>query len=209
MAIKVSIVEDDAGVRESLSILVNGVSGFHCISKFANGEVASKMIPLNWPDVVLMDINMPKLSGIECTAHLKALNPRLQIIMLTVYEDNEQIFDSLAAGASGYLSKETPPSEVLEAISDVVRGGSPMSSQIARKVVQYFQRKQRSVDDTENLSQREEEILGYLAKGYRYKEIAEALSISALTVRSHLHRIYEKLHVRSRTEAVVKYLGRS
>ena len=208
MLVRVSIVEDDSGIRESLAILINGAPGLRCVSTFPSAELALKQLPQDWVDVVLMDINLPRMSGIECTLKLKQLNPKLQIIMLTVYEDTEQIFRSLQAGASGYLIKETSPSDILDAIKDVSQGGSPMSSHIARKVVQYFQRERPSQHETENLSARETEILGCLAKGYRYKEIADQLGISVLTVRSHLRRIYEKLHVRSRTEAVVKFLGK-
>ncbi len=207
MPINVAIVEDDTGVRESLAILINGTSGFRCSGAYPSGETALKQLCGSFPDVVLMDINLPRMSGIECVAKMKAMRPELQILMLTVYEDSNQIFESLMAGASGYLIKEAPPAEILEAIVDVRRGGSPMSSHIARKVVQYFQKRGQIPEVADNLSDRENEVLTYLAKGYRYKEIAELLSISVLTVRSHLRRIYEKLHVRSRTEAVVKYLG--
>ena len=207
MPINVAIVEDDTGLRESLTILINGTSGFRCSGAYSSAEVALKQVCGNWPNVVLMDINLPKMSGIECVAKLKTLKTDLQILMLPVYEDTNQIFESLMAGASGYLLKETPPAQILEAILDVHRGGSPMSSHIARKVVLYFQKRGQIPEVADNLSDRENEVLTYLAKGYRYKEIADILSISVLTVRSHLRRIYEKLHVRSRTEAVVKYLG--
>jgi DNA-binding NarL/FixJ family response regulator len=203
--IKVSIVEDDAGIRESLAILINGSTGFKCISTFPNAEAALKEIPLAWPDVVLMDINLPKMSGIELVAKLKALHSTLQVLMLTVYADNEKIFRSLKAGATGYLLKQTPPNEILDAIADVNRGGSPMSNSIARQVVLYFQQRPPT-SETENLSRRELEILSHLAKGYQYKEIADILTLSVLTVRAHIRNIYEKLHVHSRTEAVVKYL---
>jgi DNA-binding NarL/FixJ family response regulator len=206
MSIKVAIVEDDSGIRESLAVLINGTDGFRCLNAYPSAEVALKELPREWPDVVLMDINLPGMSGVECVAKLKTLNPALQVIMLTVYGDSDQIFKSLMAGASGYLSKETPPAEILNAIADVQRGGAPMSMHIARKVVQHFQQR-RPVELTETLSKRELEVLTHLAKGYRYKEIADVLEISVLTVRSHLRRIYEKLHVSSRTEAVVKFLG--
>jgi DNA-binding NarL/FixJ family response regulator len=157
-----------------------------------------------------MDINLPGDSGITCVTKLKALKPKVQVIIFTVHADTNEIFKSLMAGASGYLVKQTPPAQILEAIADVHRGGSPMSSQIARKVVDYFQSKGRTSEDVETLSNRELQVLTQLAKGHRYKEIADDLSISVLTVRSHLQRIYEKLQVRSRTEAVVKFLaGRS
>ena len=207
--IKVAIVEDDAGVRESMSVLINGTAGFRCINTFPNAEVALKKLPLEWPDVVLMDINLPEISGIECVSRLKAIRPSLQILMLTVYMENEKIFKSLMAGASGYLIKQTPPAQILDAIAEVHRGGSPMSSHIARKVVQFVQQQGASTEETANLSKREHEILTQLAKGYQYKEIADMLGISVLTVRNHLRNIYEKLHVRSRTEAVVKFLGKA
>ena len=207
--IKVAIVEDDAGVRDSMSILINGTRGFRCISTFPNAEVALKKLPLDWPDVVLMDINLPEISGIECVSKLKAIRPALQILMLTVYMENDKIFQSLVAGASGYLIKQTPPAQILEAIAEVHRGGSPMSSHIARKVVQFVQQQGATAGDTGTLSKREHEILRHLAKGYQYKEIADMLGISVLTVRNHLRNIYDKLHVRSRTEAVVKFLGKA
>ncbi|MDB6023849.1 MAG: DNA-binding response regulator [Verrucomicrobiales bacterium] len=207
--IKVSIVEDDAGVRETMSILINGTPGYRCISTFPNAEVALKRLPLDWPDVVLMDINLPEISGIECVGKLKAVRPKLQVIMLTVYMDNAKIFDSLMAGASGYLIKQTAPVQIIEAIAEVQKGGSPMSSQIARKVVQYVQDMGKTSEQTAELSGREHEILTHLAKGYQYKEIADMLGISVFTVRNHLRNIYEKLQVRSRTEAVVKFLGKN
>ena len=153
-----------------------------------------------------MDIQLPKMSGIECVENLKEKSPDLQIMMLTVYEDNEQVFKSLAAGATGYILKRTPPAELLEAIRELHEGGSPMSDQIARKVVQTFQQIGKSSKETENLSERETEILSYLAKGYQDKEIAEKFFLSVKTIRTHLRNIYKKLHVHSRTEAVLKYL---
>ncbi len=207
MSIKVAIVEDDAKVRESLSILINGAESFSCIGAFPSGEVALRQIPQDWPDVVLMDINLVQMSGIECVAMLKARRPQLHVIMLTAHEDNELIFNSLKAGASGFLIKRTPHAEILEAIVDVQGGGSPMTGSIARQVVQYFHHKQPSNKEM-NLSARELEVLTLLSKGYQYKEIAGILFISVPTVRNHLQNIYQKLHVRSRTEAVVKFLGR-
>lgn len=203
--IKVAVVEDDKRLREGLTFLLNSTSEFHCVGSCPNAEQALKQLPLDWPDVVLMDINLPNMSGIECVAKLKAQRPILQVVMLTAYVDNEQIFKSLKAGASGYLIKKTPATEILEAVTDAHRGGSPMTSSIARKVVEFFQQNapEKATDD---LSKRELEILDLLAKGHRYKEIAETLSISFDTVRFHLRNIYEKLHVHSRTEAVVKYL---
>jgi DNA-binding NarL/FixJ family response regulator len=191
MPIKVAIVEDDSGVREGLTFVINGTSGFRCTGSYANAEAALKLIPADWPDVVLMDINLPHMSGIECVAKLKAQRAALQFIMLTVYVDSEQIFQSLQAGASGYLIKQTPPAEILEAVVDVTKGGAPMSNMIARKVVQYFQQQKPSNNETANLTKRELEILGLIAKGRSYKEIGDALSISALTVKTHVRNIYE------------------
>jgi DNA-binding NarL/FixJ family response regulator len=208
MPIKVSIVEDDRRVRESLAILISGGENLQCVSTHGTAEEALADLPQFSPDVVLMDINLPAMSGIECVRKLKALLPKLQILMLTMYDDDEKVFQSLVAGASGYLVKRTSPAELLKAIGEVYGGASPMSGKIARTVVEYFQKLQNVTSQQEYLSKREEEILGLLVKGYRYKEIADALSISFETVRSHLKNIYEKLHVHSRTEAVVKYLGK-
>lgn len=187
-------------------MLINGSEGFRCIASYSNAEDALRELPTKMPHVMLMDINLPKMSGIECVRMLKARRPEIQIMMLTVYEDDEQIFRSLAAGASGYILKKTPPVKLLEAIQDVYNGGSPMSSQIARRVVETFHAIGPSSREMENLTKREHEILSYVAKGYRYKEIADVLFISVETVRTHLRNIYEKLHVRSRTEAVLKFL---
>jgi DNA-binding NarL/FixJ family response regulator len=208
MAITVSIVEDDSRIRESMAILINGGGNMRCISSHASAEEALRQIPHKKPDVVLMDINLPDMSGIECVQKLKTLMPKLQILMLTMYEDNDQVFQSLMAGASGYLVKRTSPAEILKAIEEVHSGASPMSGKVARTVVEYFQQLKGGAPEQEHLSRREEEILDLLAKGYRYKEIADSLCISFETVRSHLKNIYGKLHVHSRTEAVVKYLKR-
>lgn len=207
MSIKVSIVEDDSSFRGSLVILIGGVEGFRCVGEYPNAEIALREIPTNWPDVLLMDINLPKMSGITCVSRLKAMKPDLQVLMLTAYVDGQQIFDSLKAGASGYLIKKTSPGKILEAISEVHAGGAPMSTTIARKIVQYFQQEQST--DVKSLTPRECELLNLLAKGHQDKEIADLLSISALTVRAHLRNIYEKLHAKSRTEAVVKFLGKN
>jgi DNA-binding NarL/FixJ family response regulator len=207
MSAKVAIVEDNSGVRESLAVLINGTAGFRCIGTYANAESALKQLPQNWPDIILMDINLPQMSGIECVARLKALRPAVHIVMLTVQVDSEQIFKSLKAGAGGYLVKQASPTEIMEALADVLAGGAPMTNTVARKVVAFFNQK-ASPDETGSLTKRELEILTQLAKGYQYKEIAELLAINVLTVRTHIHHIYEKLRVRSRTEAVVKFLGR-
>ena len=165
-------------------------------------------MPAAAPDVVLMDINLPKMNGIECVARLKEQLPRTQVLMLTTYEESDLIFDSLCRGASGYLLKNMPPAELIQAIEQVHGGGAPMSMQIACKVVSHFQQIKKPQSDMEQLTKREHEILALLAKGYLYKEIADQLGISLSTVRAHLHAVYEKLHVQSRTEAVVKFLGR-
>ena len=204
--IKIAIVEDNESFRESLAILVGGAPGFRCVGAHPSAEIALERIPLENPDVVLMDINLPGQSGIACVQKLKTRLPQLAIMMLTAFDDAEKIFDSLAAGACGYLLKRTPPNQLLEAIHEVHRGGSPMSTQIARKVVETFQRRPVSPTPEGVLTGREQEILAHLAKGYRNKEIADILSISMDTVRTHLRHIYEKLHVQSRTEALLKYL---
>lgn len=216
MPIKVAIVEDDSKVRGSLAMLINGAPGFACVATYPNAEAALKQVPADLPDIVLMDINLPKMSGIECAARLKAERKSLLIVMLTSYEDSELIFQSLRAGAGGYLLKRSAPLEILEALQDVHRGGSPMSSSIARKVVSYFQEEggpeekkdAETPPEGSHLSEREVEILGLLAQGYQYKEIGSKLAISAFTVRNHLRNICEKLQVRSRTEAIVKFLGK-
>ncbi|HZQ48197.1 MAG TPA: response regulator transcription factor [Verrucomicrobiae bacterium] len=208
MPIKVSIVEDDARFRESMAILIDGAEGFRCAGAYPNADTALLEIPKAWPDVVLMDINLPRVSGIVCVSRLKAIRPGLRVIMLTAYMDTRQIFDSLKAGASGYLIKKTPAARILDAITEVHTGGAPMSPTIARKVVDHFQ-EARPLNQVEALSAREYEILSHVVKGLQYKEIAEALSISAHTVRAHIRTIYEKLHVSSRTEAVLKFVGKN
>jgi DNA-binding NarL/FixJ family response regulator len=206
MKIHVSIVEDNTAIRECLATILNGSPGFSCRQACRTAEEALRKIPAQPPDVVLMDINLPGKSGVECVGELKAILPALQIIMLTIEEDARRVFASLEAGASGYLVKNLPPAKILEAIEEVHRGGSPMSSQVARLVVQTFQTRSRSKGLEEDLTPREEEILNLLTRGYRSKEIADALGIATQTVNVHLRNIYEKLHVRSRTEAVAKYL---
>ena len=208
MAIRVSIVEDDDKIRESLVVLIDGSTGFRCIGAYSNGEDALQDVPRKQPDVVLMDIGLPRMDGVECVRRLKPPMPGMQIIMLTVYEDDNKIFSSLEAGATGYLLKTTPPDQLMNSIREIHAGGSPMSSQIARKVLQSFFRSRQNQGDEVNLTPREREILDLLAKGFLYKEIAERLNLSVDTVHSHLRHIYEKLQVRTRTEAVVKYLQR-
>lgn len=209
MSISVSIIEDDAGVRTTLARLIDSSPGFRCVSQHPSAESALREIPKTYPEVVLMDINLPGLSGVECVRRLKPLLPQTQIIMLTVYQKAEHIFDALTAGATGYLLKQTPADELLEAIRDVHGGGSPMNSSIARKIVQSFQKPVPVAIEAADLSPRESEILDLLAKGFLYKEIAEKIGITFATVHTHIRHIYEKLHVRSRTEAVAKHLGQT
>jgi DNA-binding NarL/FixJ family response regulator len=205
--IRVAIIEDDDIIRKQIIDLLAQADGFRCVGGYGNAEDAMDDIPVKTPDVVLMDINLPGASGIECTRELKIKMPGLLIVMLTVYEEASKIFRSLQAGAVGYLLKYTSPDEILKAIKEVVSGGSPMSSQIARKVIQTFHNEPNNKNSVlELLSTREEQILDLLSKGYFYKEIAAELFISVDTVHNHIRKIYEKLHVHSRTEAVVKYL---
>lgn len=207
--ISVAIVEDNHDIRTAMELLINGSDGYACIGAFNNGETAVEQIPSLLPNVVLMDFNLPGgMNGIECIARLKAEYPDMHFMMLTVYEDDDKIFQALEAGASGYILKKTPPGELLEAIRDLHEGGSPMSSQIARRVVAYFQKQAKPNPALEALTSREKEILDQLSKGFLYKEIASNLFISIETVRRHVHNIYEKLHVRSRTDAVNKYYNR-
>ena len=213
MSIAVSIVEDDPGVRSSLVKLINSSPGYRCVSQHSSAENALDEIPKLKPDVALMDINLPGINGVECVRKLKPMLPRTQVIMLTVYQNTDHIFKALAAGATGYLLKQTPPAELLAAIRDVNAGGSPMSGHIARKIVQSFQDSTSAAAraESDSLSPREAEVLDLLAKGFLYKEIADHMKISYATVHTHIRHVYEKLHVRSRTEAVAKHLnqGRS
>lgn len=208
MSIGVSIVEDNDQLRGTLARVISRADGFRCVNQYADAETALEALPGERPDVVLMDINLPGMNGVECVRRLKQLAPQTQIVMLTVYEDTENIFNALAAGASGYLLKRTSSAELLEAIREVHQGGSPMTTHIARKVVQSFQRAGVSQQPAENLSQREQEVLDCLSQGFLYKEIAGKLGISYETVHTYIRRIYEKLQVRTRTEAVAKFLRR-
>jgi len=205
MTITVSIVEDAAGVREGLVRLLNSSPGFNCIASYASGEAALAEIPSQPPDVVLMDLDLPGIKGVECVRRLKTLLPAIRVVMLTVYENPEHIFDALSAGAIGYLTKKRLPGDLLEAVQDAHAGGAPMSSQIARKVVQFFQNIPAS-SGLETLSTRELEVLDLLAKGFLVKEIADQTSLGYGTVRTYIRRIYEKLQVHSRSQAVSKYL---
>jgi DNA-binding NarL/FixJ family response regulator len=206
-AIKVSIVDDDEGIRSSLASLIRRAPALKFIGDYANAEIALKEIPKNLPDVVLMDINMPGMKGFECVRQLKAQLPKVQFLMLTVYEDSDSLFNSLKAGASGYLLKRTATKNLIEAIRDVHAGGSPLSPQLARRVVMFFNEPADKRDEMANLTAGEREFLEQLAKGYAYKEIADRMNISIDTVRSYVRTVYEKLHVHSRTEAVVKFLS--
>jgi DNA-binding NarL/FixJ family response regulator len=206
MQIKIVIVEDDEGIRSSLSALLRRVRDFKVVGECANGEIALREIPKLLPDVVLMDINLPGMKGYECIRQLKATHPSVQFLMLTVYEDSDSLFNSLKAGASGYLLKRTAPARLLEAIRDVHSGGAPMTPQLARRVVQFFSKPAAGAEPLARLTPAEREFLDQLANGYAYKEIADRMKISIDTVRSYVRTVYEKLHVHSRTEAVVKYL---
>lgn len=203
--ITVSIVEDNAPLRGILSEWIREAEGFKYVGAHANGEAALVALPQEKPSVVLMDINMPGVSGIECVRRLKPRMMDTQFLMFTVFEDSDRIFKALSAGASGYLLKRTPHDELLSAIHDVHSGGSPMSSNIARKIVQSFQRFNTAPMDTDNLSVREREVLELLARGYLIKEIADMLHVSISTISTHISRIYEKLHVHSRSQAVAKF----
>jgi DNA-binding NarL/FixJ family response regulator len=209
IVIKVAIVEDNRSIRESLRRILELSPGFQCVCAVGTGEEAFTEFALQQPDVVLMDINLPQMSGIECTGRLRRLMPSLQVIMLTIYEDNERIFQALRAGARGYLLKRAgmEPERLLGAIREVKEGGAPMNSAIARKVVEAFQEPADAGDTLAPLSRREKEILQLLCGGYANKEIADRLHLSIETVRDYLKSIYDKLHVRSRTEAVVKTLS--
>lgn len=207
MPIPVSIVEDDVKVRGSLARLIDFTEGFYCGSQHPDAENALKEIPVINPEIVLMDINLPGMDGVECVRRLKQSLPAIQIVMLTVYENTNIIFEALTAGASGYLLKQSSPEQIIEAIRDVHNGGSPMSSHIARKVVASFQKVTNPIQEYEKLSAREQQVLEFLAKGFLYREIAENLKITYPTVHTHIRHIYEKLHVRSRTEAVTIHLS--
>ncbi|HEY4414153.1 MAG TPA: response regulator transcription factor [Verrucomicrobiae bacterium] len=211
MPINISIVEDNDKLRGTLAKVIARTEGFKFTSDHASAEDALANLPKVKPDVVLMDINLPGMNGVECVRQLKTLLPATQVMMLTVYEDTDNIFNALAAGANGYMLKRTPAKELIEAIHEVKRGGSPMTTHIARKVVQSFQKtagQQQAANELSELSEREQQVLDLLAQGLIYKEIAEKLQISYETVHTYIRRIYEKLQVRTRTEAVAKFLQR-
>jgi DNA-binding NarL/FixJ family response regulator len=203
--ILVCIVEDRKDIRESLQLLVDDSAECSCAGAFANGEEAVKAIPELQPDVVLMDIDLPGINGIECIRQLKPLCPRVQFMICTVYDEDEKIFEALAAGASGYILKRSSSNLLIASIKDLHNGGSPISSDIARKIVQQFQKALPSKKDDFHLTEREKEILELLAKGLTYQQAADTIFISGKTIKKHVYNIYAKLHVNSRTEAINKY----
>ncbi|HEY3864141.1 MAG TPA: response regulator transcription factor [Verrucomicrobiae bacterium] len=202
-----AIVEDQPEVRESWIKLIDSFPDFCCVCACVSGEEALRLIPAERPDVVLMDIYLPRMSGVECTLRLKTVLPQTQIVILTAMDDKELVFLALEAGADGYLLKRAKPSELRSALMDVLGGGAPMTSQIARRVIESFRRKARIQDEAARLSLREEQILQLLSQGYSNKQIAGRLEISIDTVCSHLKHVYSKMHVNSRTEAVVRYMS--
>jgi DNA-binding NarL/FixJ family response regulator len=204
--IRVAVVEDEDWMRESLASQLNSTQHLECVGRYPTGEEALRHLPSTRPDVVLMDINLPGMSGIECVRRLKESLPKTNVLMLTVYEESDRIFDSLKAGAAGYLLKRAPEPELIEAIADVHAGGSPMTGLIARKVVQFFTRIGQTNPELEKLSPREREILDLLSGGAAYKEIASTLDLSIHTIRMNIRNIYRKLHVHSRGEVVAKYM---
>ena len=206
MPISVSIVEDNEQLRGTLARVIGRAEGFRCVSHYGSAEAALQGLPKDRPEVVLMDINLPGMKGVECVRQLKAALPAVQFLMLTVYEDSDSLFNSLKAGASGYLLKRTASARLLEAIRDVHSGGAPMTPQLARRVVQFFSKPAEGGSSLAGLTPSEREFLDQLSQGYAYKEIAGRMKISIDTVRSYVRTVYEKLHVHSRTEAVVKYL---
>jgi len=201
----VIVVEDDRGLREQLAEILENAPDIECLGTFASAEDALPQILEKNPDVVLMDIKLPGMSGIQCVGEIKKVRANLQIIMVTVYEDSERIFRALKAGANGYLVKSSPPEQLLEAIRDAYKGGAPMSSHIARKVVQHFHLLGPSPTETENLSPRERQVLDLLSMGFIYKEIGSKLDIGTETVRTYVKNICQKMHVRGRLEAVAKH----
>jgi len=206
LPIRVAIVEDDAPTRAILADWIVHAPGFRLLGEWSDAESAVAGLPAQKPEVVLMDINLPAMSGIEAVRRLKPRLPATQFVMLTVYQDADHIYDALAAGATGYLLKQTPQAELLAALEEVHAGGSPMTSTIARKVIQAFDQSPVTGPPGENLSPREQEVLDLLARGYFFKEVAARLNLSIPTVKTYVRRMYEKLHVRSRSQAVAKYV---
>lgn len=207
--ITVSIVEDLSEVRESLESLIKGAGNFLLLSAYPNAEAAANNIPKEQPQIVIMDINLPGISGIDCIRKIKSVCPNTQFMMYTIFEDDDKIFDALEAGASGYLLKKTPKEKILDALQELHEGGSPMSTQIARKVTRSFQQKNQLNEESNLLTPKEKEVLELLSKGFLYKEISEKLHISLNTVKQHIHKTYLKLHVCNRTEAVIKVYGKN
>lgn len=203
--IKVAIVEDNQMTREGLEKIINLSSGYRCVCTCPTAEVALRMLPKQQPEIILMDIQLPGMSGIECVALLKGQLPAAQVIMVTVYEDPDRIFGALRAGASGYLLKRTAPEQVLSALEDVRQGGAPMSAEIARKVVGYFRNQETLHPDVEKLSPRERQVLELVVHGYSNKEIADQVKVTTDAIRWHLKNIYHKLHVHCRTDAALKF----
>jgi DNA-binding NarL/FixJ family response regulator len=208
MNVRVALVEDDNDLRASMVRLLNKTSEIRVVGDYADAKSALADIARHKPDVVLMDVNLPEMGGVECVRPLKALLPTVHVIMLTVHDDNDSLFNSILAGADGYLLKDTVPSRLLAAIREVCSGGSPMTPQIARRIVQRFRKSEPAPTNMENLTPREVEVLKQLALGNQYKEISDNLGVSTDGIRFHIRGIYKKLHVHSRTEAVLKYLGR-
>ena len=202
---KVAIVEDSRSTRQSLEAVINLSADYRCVCACASAEDALRELPRHQPEIVLMDINLPGMSGVKCVAQLKNLLPQVRVIMITVYRNPEMIFGALRAGACGYLLKRSSPDQVLNAIREAQEGGAPMTGEIARQVITYFQSQTRVEDEVETLTAREQEVLELLAKGYSNKEIAARLSVSVAAIRWHLTHIYQKLHVQSRTQAVSKF----
>lgn len=205
--ITVAVVEDSEKLQRGLAALINDAPDLNFQSAWGNAEEALQRLPENPPDIVIMDIRLPGMSGIDCVERLSLLLPQTRILMFTAYEDSEEIFRSLSAGAHGYLVKSTPPEQLLDAIREVAAGGSPISGSVARKMVDFFRSRPVTTDGAASLAPREREVLKLLADGCPYKEIATAMKVSLGTIRTYIERIYEKLHVHSRTEAVVKFLA--
>ncbi|GAB3957617.1 response regulator transcription factor [Spirosoma harenae] len=206
--ITVAIVEDKEPIRQSLAILVDGADGFSCQATFETAEAALDYLPGHCVDIVLMDIDLPGMNGIDCVRHLKGLCPSTQFMMCTMYDEDETVFEALKAGANSYILKRSPPHKLLEAINELYEGGAPMSSTIARKIAVSFHVSPTATSELDVLTPREREILDRLAKGHSHKEVANELFVSPTTVRKHIFNIYEKLQVHSKVEAVNKYLGR-
>jgi DNA-binding NarL/FixJ family response regulator len=204
---KVALVEDQQEIRERWTRLLESFGDFRCVCACSSGEEALRAVPAALPDIVLMDIFLPGMSGIECTARLKGLLPQMQILILTASDDEEMVFPALEAGANGYLLKQSKPADLRQALLDALKGGVPMTSGIARRVAEYFRQRAQLRDEVVRLSPREKEVLAMLSRGYSNKEIALKLSLSVETIHGYLKHVYEKMHVRSRAEAVAKYLS--